>query len=102
MDTITDDFASEHPPFMRELPSGWTDFWCPDYASTDHGLNLTLGELYADMAVRHAREKADPMALELVMTVIKHKAIKGEITIGPIEIGFFHRIAQLAYVGSLS
>lgn len=93
---------ADDPPFMRPLNNGWTDFWAPPKPCDDYAANVTLGELYCDMAVRHARRLNDPLALELVISTIISKTTRGEIAMGPLELGFFHRLSKLAYVGSLN
>ena len=94
--------TSEEPPFLRPLDDGWTDFWAPPTLQDDYRANVTLGELYCDMAVRHARSRKDPLVLELIISTIVSKTSRGEIAMGPLELGFFHRLSKLAYVGSLS
>jgi hypothetical protein len=94
--------AADGPPFMLLLESGWTDFWAPPKLYDDYRVNVTLGELYCDMAVRHARNRKDPLVLELVVSTIVSKTTRGEIAMGPLELGFFHRLSKLAYVGSLN
>ncbi|MDA9396408.1 hypothetical protein WN73_38515 [Bradyrhizobium sp. CCBAU 45394] len=90
------------PPFMRVLESGWTDFWAPPKSQDNYAANVGLGELYAEMAVMHARARNDPLVLELIVSTIMSKAASGKIAIGPIELGFFHKLSSLAYVGSLN
>lgn len=94
--------ASAEPPFLRPLDNGWTDFWAPPEPCDDYTVNVTLGEVYCDMAVRHARKRNDPLVLELVVSTIISKTTRGEIAMGPLELGFFHRLSKLAYVGSLN
>ncbi|KRQ03340.1 hypothetical protein [Bradyrhizobium manausense] len=90
------------PPFMRALESGWTDFWTPPKPEGSYAANVALGESYAEMAVMHARARNDPLVLELIVSTITSKAASGKLAIGPIELGFFHKLSSLAYVGSLN
>jgi hypothetical protein len=92
----------QSPPFMKLLEDGWTDFWSPPTSSESYRGLVALGEHYAEMAVVHARQRQDPLVLELVISTITSKVSRGALTIGPLELGFFHRLSSLAYVGSLN
>ena len=65
-------------------------------------LNFLLGELYADIAVRHARAVNNPDFIGMIMAAIFFKTAHGLIRMGDTEQAFLNRIAKLAYVGSLS
>jgi hypothetical protein len=60
-----------------------------------YALDFMTGELYADIAVRHARQIKDPAFIAMVPT-------RGLTAMGGVEQGFLNRLARLAYVGSLS
>jgi hypothetical protein len=66
------------------------------------GLDGLLGELFADVAIKYAREIRDPAFVGMVMAAIYFKTTRGLIKMGATEQGFLGRVARLAYVGSLN
>ncbi len=89
-------------PAFVERGSDYFDGWKPGEPSGDVGLDTLLGEIYADIAVRHARAVHDPAFVGMVMAAIYFKTTRGLIKMGATEQGFLTRIARLAYVGSLN
>jgi hypothetical protein len=87
-------FVERGPVLYRRVEAGRT-------AGHDD-LDRLLGELYADAAVKYAREIKDPAFVGMVMAAIYFKTTRGHIKMGSTEQGFLSRIARLAYVGSLS
>jgi hypothetical protein len=108
MKSIIEDDGSEKQSIWTELPAfvergaGYVDGWKPAEPSGDAGLDTLLGEIYADIAVKHAREVRDPAFVGMVMAAIYFKTTRGLIEMGATEYGFLNRIARLAYVGSLN
>jgi hypothetical protein len=108
MKNIIEDDSTEKQSIWAELPSfvergdGYIDGWKPSEPSGDASLNTLLGELYADIAVKYAREVRDPAFVGMVMAAIYFKTTRGLIRMGETEQGFLNRIARLAYVGSLN
>jgi hypothetical protein len=78
------------------------DGWKPPEPVGDEEFDRILGELFADVAVRYAREIKDPAFIGMVMAAIYFKTARGLIKMGPTEQGFLFRIARLSYVGSLN
>jgi hypothetical protein len=74
----------------------------PPKPSGDFTLDFLMGEIYADIAVKHAREIKDPAFVWFVMAAIYFKTARGLIVMGATEQGFLNRLARLAYVGSLN
>ena len=68
----------------------------------DPRVDWNLGTSFAGMAVSYARSKREPGWIRFVIASIHWKALHGIITPSNIEHGFFARIAQLAYCGSLN
>lgn len=89
------------PCFMKNEGSR-VNGWVPAPSCGDAGTDFVLGEIYADMAIAHAREAKNPQAISFIMASIHTKAMRGEITYSCIEEGFLDRIARLAYAGSLN
>ena len=109
MDTIIDDDRSEQQSFNGvELPcfmrvcDGTIDGWKPADVSGDMAADFAAGRLYADMAVKHAREVKNPHAITFIIASMNCKAVRGEITYGGYEQGFIDRLAFLACAGSLN
>ena len=108
MKSIIEDHSFEKQSIWPELPSfvergdGYIDGWKPSEPSGDASLDTLLGELYADIAVKYAREVRDPAFVGMVMAAIYFKTTRGLIRMGETEQGFLNRIARLAYVGSLN
>jgi hypothetical protein len=95
--------ADNYPPFFcvdPMLPPG-IDGWNVQ-ESNDPELDRITGELYADIAVRYAREQGNSGAIGFILATIIHKASTGRLVPGQIERGFFDRIAQIAYCGSMN
>ena len=92
---------TELPPFVEHRP-GYFDGWTPGEATGDDDMDRMLGELYADIAIRHARAVNNPDFIGMVMAAIYFKTARGLIKMGETERGFLNRIARLAYVGALS
>jgi hypothetical protein len=92
---------AELPSFV-ERGDGYIDGWKPAEPAGDDDLDRLLGELYADAAVKYAREIRDPAFVGMVMAAIYFKTTRGHIKMGAIEQGFLNRISRLAHVGSLS
>jgi hypothetical protein len=107
MNTIADDSPGKQPAYS-ELPAfvergdGYIDGWKPPEPWGDAVLDTMLGELYADIAVKHARAVQDPAFIGLVLATIYFKTTRGLIRMGETEQGFLIRIARLAYAGSLN
>jgi hypothetical protein len=113
-DTIDEDprlrqpVAGDNPAIWAELPSfvelgdDYIDGWKPAPAIGDDDLDTLMGEFYADIAVKHAREIKDPGFVWFVMAAIYFKTARGLIVMGATEQGFLNRLARLAYVGSLN
>lgn len=89
------------PSFMKNAGHK-VDGWVPAPSSGDEACDFVLGEIYADMAVMHAREQNDPGAISFILGCIACKFARGEIEYGGIEKGFTDRIARLACVGALN
>jgi hypothetical protein len=68
----------------------------------DPDLERIMGEIYADLAMRHAREIRQPDFISMVMAAIFYKTTHGFIRMGSLEQGFIGRISQLSYLGSLN
>ena len=102
------DGGGEKQSIWAELPSfvergdDYIDGWKPGEPSGDFILDFLLGEIYADIAVKHAREIKDPAFVGFVMAAIYFKTARGLIVMGGCEQGFLGRVARLAYVGSLN
>jgi hypothetical protein len=56
----------------------------------------------AELAVAYARSKDSASFIELVLSDINIKTFIGETPLSGIEYGFFSRIAQIAYCGSMN
>lgn len=108
MDSTIDDAEAGQQSIWAELPSfveigtGYIDGWKPSGPTGDFDLDFLTGELYADIAVKHARQIKDPAFVGMVMAAIYFKTTRGLIKMGATEQGFLTRIACLAYVGSLN
>jgi hypothetical protein len=89
-------------PVFVECGDGYVDGWKPAEPTGDYDMDTLLGEIYADIAIKHAREVRDPAFVGMVMAAIYFKTTRGLIRMGATEQGFLNRIARLAYVGSLS
>ena len=105
---INDDLGGEQtfngmvlPTFMKPIGNR-VDGWVPSPSGGDDGTDFVLGEIYADMAVVHAREVKNPTAISFILACIASKVARGEINYGPTEEGFTDRIARLACAGSLN
>jgi hypothetical protein len=70
--------------------------------SGDFTLDFLMGEIYADIAVKHARAIEDSVFVGFVMAAIYFKTARGPIVMGGCEQSFLGRVARLAYVGSLN
>ena len=92
---------AELPSFV-ERGSDYIDGWKPGEPTGDYALDFLTGELYADIAVKHARQIKDPAFIAMVQAAIYFKTTRGLIVMGGVEQGFLNRLARLAYVGSLS
>jgi hypothetical protein len=113
-DTIDEDprlrqsVAGDNPAIWAELPlfvelgDDYIDGWKPGEPSGDFTLDFLMGEIYADIAVKYAREIRDPAFVWFVMAAIYFKTARGLIVMGATEQGFLNRLARLAYVGSLN
>jgi hypothetical protein len=103
-----DDAESGQQSIWAELPSfvergsGYIDGWKPGQSAGDFALDFLTGELYADIAVKHARQIKDPEFVGMILAAIYFKTTRGLIAMGGCEQGFLNRLARLAYVGSLS
>jgi hypothetical protein len=101
MDTTIDDDGGLKQSIWAELPAfvergpDYFDGWKPAEPTGDEEMDILLGEIYADIAVKYAREVRDPAFIGMVMAAIL-------IKMGATEQGFLSRIARLAYVGSLN
>jgi hypothetical protein len=108
MSSIIDQDGPEKQSIWAELPSfvehgdGYIDGWKPGESSGDFTLDFLLGEIYADIAVKHAREIKNPVFVGFVMASIYFKTARGFIVMGGCEQGFLGRVGRLAYVGSLN
>jgi hypothetical protein len=108
MDSTIGDYRDEKQSLWAELPSfvergdGYIDGWKPAPPIGDDDLDTLMGELYADIAVRHARQIRDPAFVGMVLAAIYFKTTRGLIAMGATEQGFLMRLARLAYVGSLN
>jgi hypothetical protein len=106
MKSIIADDGTEKQSVWAELPSfvergdGYIDGWKPPEPVGDEHMDRMLGELFADVAVKYAREIRDPAFVGMVMAAIYFKTTRGLIIMGDTEQGFLSRIARLAYVGS--
>jgi hypothetical protein len=108
MKSIIEDERGEKQSIWVELPSfvergsGYIDGWKPGELTGDFELDFLKGELYADIAVRYARQIKDPAFVGMVMAAIYFKTTRGLTRMGGVEQGFLNRLARLAYVGSLN
>ncbi len=106
--SIIEDGGTEKQSIWAELPSfvkrgdDYIDGWKPGEPSGNFTLDFLMGEIYADIAVKHAREIKDPAFVWFVMAAIYFKTARGLIVMGATEQGFLNRLARLAYVGSLN
>jgi hypothetical protein len=99
---------SELPLFCRPVlkdgdasRAAWIDGWTVE-PTGDFVADMTTGRQYAELAVAYARSKADPGFIEFVLSAMNIKTLIAEINPGGIEYGFFSRIAQIAYCGSIN
>jgi hypothetical protein len=93
----------EPPCFVRSGP-GFYDGWSPqehDRTPDDPVMEGIVGEFYADLAVKYARQVGQHAFISMVMTAIFYKTAHGFIRMGELEQGFLRRIAQLSYLASL-
>jgi hypothetical protein len=108
IDSSIDDAAAGQQSIWVELPcfveqgSDYIDGWKPGEPSGDVVLDTLRGEIYADIAVRHARQIKNPAFIGMVLATIYFKTTRGLIKMGETEQGFLNRLARLAYVGSLN
>ena len=66
-------------------------------------MDWETGRRYADLTVAYARKTRSPAFIAFVLDAIQLKTVvNGNIAISSIEYGFFQRIAQIAYCGSLN
>jgi hypothetical protein len=93
--------TADFPAFVV-MVDGSLDGWRPTPAVGDEATDTAVGEVYADLAIQHARRIRDPNFVTFIIANIYAKAFRGEISMGPIEQGFFKRLGALAYVGSLN
>jgi hypothetical protein len=106
--SIIEDGGTEKQSIWAELPSfvergdDYIDGWKPGEPSGDFTLDFLMGEIFADIAVKHTREIKDPAFVWFVMAAIYFKTTRGLIVMGATEQGFLNRLARLAYVGSLN
>jgi hypothetical protein len=91
----------ELPCFMS-VCDGAIDGWRPGQATGSMEADFAAGRLYADMAVKHARDVKNPHAISFIIASMNCKAVRGEITYGGYEQGFLDRLAFLACAGSLN
>ena len=68
----------------------------------DFAADTETGRRYAELAVAYARAKNCPSFIELVLSDINIKTFIGETPLSGIEYGFFSRMAQIAYCGSMN
>lgn len=98
--------SGENPAIWAELPifvergPDYFDGWKPAEPTGDDATDRLLGEIYADIAIKHARAVRDPAFVTMVMAAIYFKTARRLIRMGQTEQGFLDRIARLAYVGS--
>ena len=69
-------------------------------ATGDFAADTETGRRYAELAVAYARSNAS--FIELVLSDINIKTFIGETPLSGIEYGFFSRIDQIAYCGSMN
>jgi hypothetical protein len=79
----------------------WIDGWVVQ-ATGDFAADTETGRRYAELAVAYARSKNSASFIELVLSDINIKTFIGETPLSGIEYGFFSRIAQIAYCGSMN
>lgn len=91
--------AIEMPCFMEQGP-GFIDGWKPAEPLGDFDLDYLTGQAYAEMAVKYARQIKDHKVLGFIIATIQTKALRGQLTVGGTEQGFFDRLARMAYAGS--
>jgi len=99
---------SDYPVFCQPVlkednPSlaTWIDGWVVE-STGDFATDIETGGRYAEIAVAYARSKNSASFIELVLNDINIKTLIGESPLSCIEYGFFSRIAQIAYCGSLN
>jgi hypothetical protein len=69
------------------------DFW--DVASTgDEAADVAAGDIYADIAIRYARQTNMPAFIYYVAAAIEMKIFYGIIERGPMETAFLGRIGR--------
>jgi hypothetical protein len=71
-------------------------------ATGDFAADTETGRRYAELAVAYARSKNSGSFIELVLSDINIKTLIDETPLSGIEYGFFNRIAQIAYCGSMN
>jgi hypothetical protein len=71
-------------------------------ATGDFAADTETGRRYPELAVAYARFKNSASFIELVLSDINIKTFIGETLLSGIEYGFFSRISQIAYCGSMN
>jgi hypothetical protein len=92
------------PSLREDNPSVMTylDGW-EVKATGDALVDAATGRRYADETVSYARETGSPAFISFVLDAINLKTVMNQANpLTAIEIAFFHRLAQIAYVGSMS
>jgi hypothetical protein len=79
------------------------DWWpLTDDPELEPGVNCALGTLFANEAVKYARARQEWGAIARIVGAIHEKIRAGLLVPGNMEAGFFSRLCQLAYFGSLN
>lgn len=105
--TIDDDGGAQQSvwaglPVFVDHGADYIDGWKPAQPIGDAALDFMTGELYADIAVKHARHVKDQKFIGFVLAAIYFKTTRGIIQMGDIEQGFLDRLARFAYAGSMN
>jgi hypothetical protein len=66
-------------------------------------VDMQTGRKYAEMTVAYARKTGSPAFISFVLEAINLKTLlKGNNAFSVVEIGFFQRLAQITFCGSLN
>jgi hypothetical protein len=71
--------------------------------SGDAAADLKTGHRFAEMTVAYARKNGSPAFIAFVLDALQFKTVSDGVgALTAIEYGFFERIAQITYCGSLN
>jgi hypothetical protein len=102
---VLNSHTESEPPCFVQVGPGYYDGWNPPNEARNPSypdLEALTGEIYADLAVSHARRVGQHAFISMVLAAIFYKTTHGQIQMGALERGFITRIGQLSYLGSLN